>query len=215
MNGDFDREPLSSYKGNFRILNTEFKAWPACGTIQGHLNATLNLIKQHNILPEDIGSIKIQAGTRSVQHTGDPSRRYPKNKETADHSAHFVTAIAIIDGQLTPAQYSSEKYLDLRVRHLIEKINIEVNSDLDRFGRAGITEITTKQNIKYTCRIDYPKGHPQNAMTDEDLRNKFRSLTSKFLNEHEQKRLIDTIFRLEELGDINQFIEHLVFDQVK
>jgi 2-methylcitrate dehydratase len=211
MGEDFNEEPLIHFDGNFRILNTEFKAWPACGTIQGHLNATLNLVKQHNILPEDISSIRIQAGTRSVQHTGDPSKRYPKNKETADHSAHFVTAIAIIDRQLTPAQYSPDKYADPRVKLLSDKVNIEVNEDLNRFCRAGITEITTKQNNKYTCRVDYPKGHPLNPMSDEELQNKFHLLTSKNMDGLQIQSLIETIFQLEKLKDIHQFIEQLVF----
>jgi 2-methylcitrate dehydratase len=98
---------------------------------------------------------------------------------------------------------------------LIEKISIEVNTDLDRFGRAGITEITTKQNNRYTCRVDYPKGHPRNPMSDEELRNKFRSLASIFLDEQQKQRLINTIFGLEELEDIKQLTDQLVFDHVK
>jgi len=211
MDGDFKKEPLISYEGRFRILDTEFKAWPACGTIQGHLNATLNLVKQHNILPADITSIRIQAGTRSVQHTGDPSRRYPQNKETADHSAYYVTAIAIIDRQLSPAQYSAEKYVDPKVKQLIDKINIEINPDLDRFGRAGITEINLGQNKKFSCRIDYPKGHPKNPMDDDELRNKFHSLVGKFFDEKRENKLVDDIFQLEKLQDIRQLIEQLVF----
>ncbi len=211
MDGDFDVEQLTNFGGTFRILNTEFKAWPACGTIQGHLNATLNLMKQYNIRPEDIAQVRIQAGTRSVQHTGDPVRRYPKNKETADHSAYYVTAIAILEGELSPAQYSTEKYTDPKVRQLIDKVSMEINTDLDRFGRAGITEITTKQGAKYTCRVDYPKGHPMNPMTDEELRDKFCSLTAKFLDEQQTQRLADTICNLEEISDISQLVKLLVF----
>ncbi len=211
MDGDFNTEPLTNFQGMFRILNTEVKAWPACGTIQGHLNATLNLIKQYNIRPDDIAHIRIQAGTRSVQHTGDPSRRYPRNKETADHSAYYVTAIAILEGELSPAQYSPEKYTDPKVRQLSDKVSMEINTDLDRLGRAGITEITTRQGAKYTCRVDYPKGHPLNPMTDEELHTKFRSLTNKFLSEHRIQELADTIFNLEKLDDINHLVKLLVF----
>ncbi len=211
MDGDFDVERLTKFGGTFHILNTEFKAWPACGTIQGHLNATLSLMKQYSISAEDVARVRIQAGTRSVQHTGDPVRRYPKNKETADHSAYYVTAIAILEGELSPAQYSPEKYTNPKVRQLIDRISMEINTDLDRFGRAGITEITTRQGAKYTCRVDYPKGHPLNPMTDEELYNKFRSLTNKFLNEQQTQQLADTIFNLEELNDVSQLIRLLVF----
>ncbi len=212
MDGDFDVKKFTDFGGTFRILDTEFKAWAACGTIQGHLNATLNLIKEHDIKAEDIASVRIQAGTRSVQHTGDPVKRYPRNKETADHSAYYVTAMAILKRELGPDQYSLAKFADPKVRELIDKVSLEVNTELDRFGRAGITEITTKRGVKYSCRVDYPKGHPRNPMTDEELRSKFRSMASKFMDERRLEEIIGTIFDLESIGDIGQLMELLVFE---
>ncbi|MFC1864267.1 MmgE/PrpD family protein [Chloroflexota bacterium] len=211
MDGDFDVEKLTDFSGRFRILDTEFKAWAACGTIQGHLNATLNLVKEHNIKPEDVSQVRIWAGTRSVEHTGDPVKRYPRNKETADHSAYYVTAVAIRERELGPDQYAPEKFDDPVIRELIDKITLEINTNLDRFGRAGITEITTKQGAKYSCHVDYPKGHPNNPMTDEDIRDKFFSLATKFMSEEQIKQVIDTIYTLEELNDIGRLMELLVF----
>jgi 2-methylcitrate dehydratase len=210
MGGDFDVSKLIDASAPLSIQNTEFKAWSACGTIQGHLNATLNLVKEHNIKPEDIARVKIQAGTRSIQHTGDPSKRYPKNKETADHSAYYVTAIAIIERTLGPQQYSSEKFADPTVRQLSDKISLEIDTDLDRFCRAGVTEITTTQGKRYRCRIEYPKGHPRNPMTDEELRDKFRLLTHELIGEGKVQNVIDSVTDLERVGDIGQFMQLLV-----
>ncbi|MBI4188526.1 MAG: MmgE/PrpD family protein [Chloroflexi bacterium] len=211
MDGDFDIEKLTDFGGRFRILDTEFKAWAACGTMQGHLNATFNLVKEHNIKPEDIAQIRIRAGTRTVEHTGAPVKRYPKNKETADHSTYYVTAIAIRERQLGPDQYAPEKYADPVTRELIDKVTLEIDTKLDRFGRAGITEITTRQGAKYSCHIDYPKGHPNNPMTDEDIRDKFTALANKFMTGKQIERAIDTIYHLEELNDIGHLMELLVF----
>ncbi len=212
MDGDVDVEKLTNFGGQFRIINTEFKAWAACGTMQGHLNATLNLIKEHNIKPEDVAQIRIQAGTRSIEHTGDPAKRYPKNKETADHSAYYVTAITILERELGPKQYSPEKYADPRVKRLTDKVTLEINPELNRLGRAGITEITTQGGAKYTCRVDYPKGHPRNPMTDEELCNKFRSLTVDIIGESRAEQAIGLFFKLEQLEEISQMMGLLVAD---
>ncbi len=211
MDGDFDVEKLTDFSNGFRILDTEFKAWAACGTIQGHLNATLNLVNEHDIKPENVAQVRIWAGTRSVQHTGDPIKRYPKNKETADHSAYYVTAVAIKEQALGPDQYSPQKYNDPVIKELIGKINLEIDTNLDQFGRAGITEITTKQGATYRCRVDYPKGHPNNPMTDDEISDKFHTLASKFIDEEQIKRIIDIIYSLEELDDIRRLMELLVF----
>ena len=211
MDGDFNVEKLTDFSSGFRILDTESKAWPACGTIQGHLNATLNLVKEHDIKPEDVAQVRISAGTRSVQHTGDPIKRYPKNKETADHSAYYVTAVAIKEQTLGPDQYSPQKYNDPVIKELIGKINLEIDTNLDHFGRAGITEITTKQGATYRCRVDYPKGHPNNPMTGDEISDKFHTLASKFMDEEQIKQIIDTIYSLEELDDISRLMDLLAF----
>ncbi|MDP3878682.1 MAG: MmgE/PrpD family protein [Dehalococcoidales bacterium] len=211
MDGDFDVDKLTDFGGRFRILDTEFKAWAACGTLQGHLNATLNLVEEHGINPEDVAQVRIWAGTRSVEHTGDPVKRYPKNKETADHSAYYVTAVAIKERGLGPDQYSPEKYADPAIRELIDKVTLEIDTDLDRFGRAGITEITTRQGARYRCQIDYPRGHPNNPMTDDDIRNKFHSLAARFMDEERMGKVIGTINALEEVDDIGRLMRLLVF----
>jgi len=210
MGGDFDVAKLTDFGGPYRILNTEYKAWAACGTIQGHLNATMNLVKEHDIKPEDIVAVRIQAGTRSIQHTGDPAKRYPKNKETADHSAYYVTAIAILERALGPAQYSEQKFSDPTVRELSDKISLEINTDLDKFGRAGITEISTRQGKKYSCRIEYPKGHPRNPMSDEELREKFHAVTEGSLGGMQRQRIVDAVADLEKINDISRFMRLLV-----
>lgn len=211
MDGDFDVKRLTNFDDRFWILDTEVKAWACCGTIQGHLNATLNVVKENHIQPEDIARIRIQAGTRSVEHTGNPIKRYPQNKETADHSAYYVTAIAILEGDLVPGQYSPAKYADPRVKDLSDKVSLEVNPELDKLGRAGITEITTKQGRKYSCRVDYPKGHPRNPMSDEELQHKFRTLTIKAMGEKRTQQLIDTIYGVEKMRDTGQLMKMLVF----
>ena len=165
----------------------------------------------HDIKPEDVVQLRIWAGTRSVQHTGDPIKRYPKNKETADHSAYYVTAVAIKEQALGPDQYSPQKYNDPVIKELIGKINLEIDTSLDKFGRAGITEITTKQGATYRCRIDYPKGHPNNPMTDDEISDKFHTLASKFMDEEQIKQIIDTIYSLDKLDDIGRLMDLLVF----
>ena len=41
----------------------------------------------------------------AVAQTGDVERRQPKSRETADHSFHYLVAVALLDGELTPANF--------------------------------------------------------------------------------------------------------------
>lgn len=188
MAGDFNKEKLTEPIGKLKILETMYKSVAADATTHGHVTATLQLVKEHDIKPEDVAEVRIKAGSRCVEHTGDPVKRYPKNKETADHSSYYLTAIAILDRRVGPDQYAPKKLNDPRVRELIDKVVLKADPSLDRFGRAGITEIRTKQGATYVQRVEYPKGDPRNPMTDQELEDKFRNMAEKYMTERQIKK---------------------------
>jgi len=211
MGGEFNVEKLTEVGEKFKILDTAYKPYPADGTTHGHVTATLELVKEHDIKPEDVVAVKIMAPSRCTEHTGDPAKRFPTNKESADHSSYYLTAIAIMDRRIGPDQYSEKKFKDPRVRELIEKVSIEADPSLDRTGQGGISEIRVKQGGIFKKRVEYPKGHLMNRMTDQDLEEKFHGMAEKFMTERRIKEVIATIYELEKLNDIGKLMSKVVF----
>ena len=211
MGSDYDLDRLLAFKGKFAIRETCIKSIIADFSSHGHLTATLNLARKHDIKPEDIASITITTSKRCAEHTGDPVKKYPKNKETADHSSYYLTAIAIIDREIGPDQFTPEKYSDPRVRELIDKVTLKGDPSLDRARPAGISEIITKNGQKYSLRVDYPRGHARNPMTDEEVVDKFKSMASRHMEEEHMDRLINTVFELDKLDDVGKLAELMTF----
>jgi 2-methylcitrate dehydratase len=50
--------------------------------------------------------------------------------------------------------------------------------------------------------VDYPLGHPENPMSDHEIEEKFRLLAAGKLNRVRIKKVIDSVWRLDKLGDI-------------
>ena len=211
MNGDYDLGALRNVKGKFAIRETCIKSIIADFSSHGHLTATLTLVREHDIKPEDVAEVRVTTSKRCAEHTGDPVKKYPKNKETADHSSYYLTAIAIIDRQIGPDQFTPEKYNDSRVRELIDKVILKGDPSLDKVRPAGISEITTKKGEKYSLRVDYPRGHAHNPMTDEEVVDKFTSMASRYMSDECVKQVIDTVFELDKLGDIGKLNRLMVF----
>ena len=211
MGGEFNAEKLTEVGDKFKILDTAYKPYPADGTTHGHVTATLELVKEHDIKPEDVVAVKIMAPSRCTEHTGDPAKRFPTNKESADHSSYYLTAIAIMDRRIGPDQYSEKKFKDPRVRELIEKVSIEADPSLDRTGQGGISEIRVKQGGTFKKRVEYPKGHLMNRMADQDLEEKFHGMAEKFMTERRIKEVIATIYELEKLNDIGKLMSKVIF----
>jgi 2-methylcitrate dehydratase len=211
MRGEYDFSKVAPSKGKFAIRETCIKSIIADFSSHGHLTATLTLAREHNLRPEDIVEIRITTSKRCAEHTGDPVKKYPKNKETADHSSYYLTAIAVTDHQIGPAQFRPEKFQDPRVLALIDKVVLQGDPRLDKARPAGISEIITKQGNRHQCRVDYPRGHARNPMTDEEIVDKFRSMAKWRMREAEMKRLIETIWGLDELDDIGKLNRQMVF----
>jgi 2-methylcitrate dehydratase len=211
MRGEFNVGKLMEKGGKYKILDTMYKSVASDATTHGHLTATLGLVKEHDIKAEDIAEVKILAPSRCTEHTGDPVKRFPTTKESADHSSYYITAVAIMDRRLGPDQFTPKKMKDPKVRQLIEKVSLEADPGLDRFGRAGITEIRLKDGRSYTKRVEYPKGDPLNPMTDQELEDKFQNMAEKFMTQGQIKKAIDTIYEMDKLDDIGKLMKTTIF----
>ena len=213
MNGDYNPSGLINLKGKFAIRETCIKSIIGDFSAHGHLTATLTLAREHDIKPEDVAEVRITTSKRCAEHTGDPMKKYPKNKETADHSSYYLTAIAIIDRQIGPDQFTPEKYNDPKVLELIDTIVLQGNPNLDKERPAGISEILTKQGERYTLRVTYPRGHACNPMTDAEVVDKFQSMASKYMSNDQMKRVVDSVFVLDELDDVGKLNRLMVFNR--
>jgi len=173
----------------------------------------VELVNRYDIKPEDVDRVRVIAGTRPIEHTGDPAKKYPTNKETADHSSYYLTAIAIVDRTVGPEQYQPWKYRDPTVLQLIDRVTLEIDPEMDKLPRSGMSEITTKDGKRYTLKVDYPKGDPNNSMSDQELEDKFKSMASKFMTTEQMEKVIGTIYRLESLDNIGSLMRELVFQE--
>jgi len=211
MDGEYRIEDLLKFRGKFAIKETCIKSIIADFSSHGHLTATLALAREHDIKPEEVVAIKITTSKRCAEHTGDPVKKYPKNKETADHSSYYLTAIAILDRQIGPSQFSQEKYNDPKVHELIDKVILQGDPNLDKARPAGISEILTKSGDTYRLRVDFPRGHARNPMTDEEVIRKFRGMASVHMSHDRLERLVDAVFGMDQLEDIGDLMKLVVF----
>ena len=211
MGGEYDLNKIVPRKGKFAIRETCIKSIIADFSAHGHLTATLKLVREHDIKPDDVTEIRITTSNRCAEHTGDPIKKYPKNKETADHSSYYLSAIAVVDRQIGPDQFSADKYQDPRVRKLIDKVILQGDPNLDKVRPAGISEIITKQGKRFQCRVDYPRGHARNPMTDEEIVEKFKSMASRYMSHKKMDQIVDIVFALDKLKDVGKLNRLMVF----
>ena len=209
--GDYKIETLTSSEEPFHILDNRYKSFAAESTAHGHLSATLHLVKTHDLKPSDIEAVTVRAGSRGIAHTGDAAKRHPMDKETADHSSWYLTAVAIMDREVSPRQYSRERYTDPAVEALMSKITLEVASEFDKQPMAGETVIRTRSGATLTHRVLHPKGTRENRMSDEDINNKFRDMAKVHMSDARIDQLLDQLWSTDQQDDMAALAPLLAF----
>jgi 2-methylcitrate dehydratase len=192
-------------EGREWILNTVIKALPAEATTHGHVTATCRLVREHHLTPDMIERIVVRTNKRTVHHTGDPVKKYPQNKETADHSSYFLTAMAVLEGAITPKIYIEHNFTDPRVRAIIDKVDLEYGPEFDDIIPAGQVTMHLKDGRSVTKRIERHDlaGEPSNRMTDAALRAKFLECAAGVLPDARADQIIETCLTLEKLDDVS------------
>src|SRR5207302_10764696 len=97
------------------ILKTSIKYWPAEYHSQSAIEAALFLRSQIDDLSK-IKGVVIESHDAGVDIIGsEPEKWKPKTRETADHSLPYITAIALIDAEVTDRQFGPQRFKDPEV----------------------------------------------------------------------------------------------------
>jgi 2-methylcitrate dehydratase len=209
--GEMDLERLTDFSG-WRILNVRFKAMPTNATTAAHVFATIDLVKEHDLKPEDILAVNIRASVREARHTTTPAKKYPRNAESADHSAFYANALAIKERAFGPSSIDPTKFSDPVVLDLIEKITVTGDPAYTHYQ--GASEIVTRDGRRFRKSVDVPHGVGNDPLSDEELETKFRELAAPYLSDGRIAELIQACWSLDTFEDVGRLAKLMVCDLV-
>src|SRR5438132_6717741 len=194
---------------SWRITQCGMKAFPTEALTHTPISAVLDLIKTNDLKPDQVEKVQIRSLARAADILSDPSKYDPHTKETADHSLPYVIAAAIVDRQVTPAQFEMKKIMDPAIRAQLKKVEVVADPEIEKVFPAlqrVVVNITTIEGRTFSKQLDYPKGDPRNPLTDAEVEEKFAALAEGVLSAGAQKKLIDTIWSLEKVGSVSKLM---------
>ncbi len=192
------------------ILNTSIKYWPAEYHSQSAIEAALFLRKSIVDLAQ-VKSMTIESHDASVDIIGsEPEKWRPETRETADHSLPYITAIALMDGEVTNKQFEPERFADPEIWKFLEKVKVERNGELSALypgAVANIVHLDLADGRRLTKRIDYPLGHAKNPLKDSEVEGKFRALVEPGFGGERAKAIVDLVWKLDEAKNVDELMQ--------
>ena len=192
------------------ILRTSIKFWPAEYHSQSAIEAALFLRKQIGKGAE-VKSMTIESHDASVDIIGsEPEKWKPKTRETADHSLPYITAIALIDGEITDKQFEPQRFKDPKVWKFLENVKVERNAELSALypgAVANIVHVDLTDGRQLTKRVDYPLGHAKNPLKDSQVEKKFFALVRPKMGEERARKIVDLAWKLDQAKNVDELMQ--------
>ncbi|KAF4666522.1 hypothetical protein FOL47_004062 [Perkinsus chesapeaki] len=222
----FDIE-LSHSGSDFAVMGMHFKLGLYEHQSAGALQGMIDLLMQNPELmadPAKIKNINVVAYEPAFGIIGDPAKRNPTTRQSADHSMVFIISRLLANAvnrgvvpksneeawtnwMLSPHDYGYEALNDKQTRSLMEKISFSHGGpEYDKRYPDGIptsVEITSEDGKKFSSgMVMYPSGHARNTTADLNaiLQFKHKMLGSIALEDEECEKLIKTLVNIEKLS---------------
>jgi 2-methylcitrate dehydratase len=171
-------EAFFTGEGPYRIMGAKIKPYPCVGTSQSLVAAALEVRPRVAESLDEIERIEVIMADLPmiVTQVGDVTRRHPTSREAADHSFYFLPAVALIDGELTTAQFDDQRWQDPRVNGLMDRISIRTDKNInDRAPNSLPVRICVRMRNgqEHSAEVLYHPGHSLNRLDTEGIIGKF------------------------------------------
>ncbi len=193
----------------YAVLSAYFKPYAVCRWAHSAVDAVLELAGRHGVRPEEVETILVETFyevTRLVNYA-------PRNAIAAQFSIPFALAVALLRHRIGPEDVSEENVRNPEILDLARKVEVvvdpEINSQFPAKTIARVTVQTTRGRFQTT--VEYPRGNPENPLTDAELVAKFRSLTVPVVGEKASEELQAAIFDLPRARDVSSLTQRLAF----
>jgi 2-methylcitrate dehydratase len=213
VTGPFTLNQLGSPRYGLRgIERSWLKTFPVVAHALGPVELALDLRDRCPI--EDVEAITIATYEAAWFHAGggggDQAEKWdPQTRETADHSIPYATAVALRDGAVNAESFATTRVLDPTLRPLMTRISVVVDQTLASRPPHEEPRLPATMDIRLRSGevlrgfIEYPRGAPRNPTTDDELSAKFHAMTANVLDHEPAARLLEELWKLEELTNLD------------
>ncbi len=224
-NAIFDRydltEMVKDLGTDWRTDTHSPKLYPCCGWLDALVDSALDLIREHGIDRDAIDRVQVRCPTVTlllnkptdelVDLIGEIVKTDYLTAVPLFFNSVYPLAAAILDGELTEAQFTKKRMADKRLHAFFDKIEFTADPSLDvREMQEGINsgEVTfvMKNGATFSKFTEAMKGSYKNPI---DIREKLLVCTRNFLSDGQWREIYESAMRIDEMKDIREFTEVL------
>ncbi len=208
--GDADPDLVLEELGEvFQVTRTSVKPHACCRYNQGPIDCVLDLVARHGLQASEVeeARVGILSAGYDIVAVPEEEKRSPKSVVDMQFSMPFGAAVALLYGRASLAEYDVAVAQRPEVVELMGRVHCVRDPALDaQFPRRwpAWAEVRTRDGRVLRSETQYPKGDPENALTWDELKEKFIDLSSPVISKERQREVIAAVEGLEDMRDVRE-----------
>ena len=187
-----------------RVTNTIIKKYNAEIHSQSSIEGMIELKDQQGFTADKVEKIEIAIFDVAYHIIGggeEGDKTIVRNKEEADHSLQYMVSAALLDGQVMPAQYESERIEADDIQSLLQKVKVSPKQEYsDRFPNEMPTKLIVYLKNGETHQIeksDYEGFHTR-PMSWDTIIQKFEGLAEPYTSSELREQIVEMTHNFEQ-----------------
>ncbi|TRW80346.1 MmgE/PrpD family protein [Mycolicibacterium sp. 018/SC-01/001] len=187
-----------------------------CSLIHGQavIDATLEVGANHGISAADVTRVVVEVFQGAYDFAGGGAygdKSHAWTKEQADYNLKYLTAVALLDDAVGPAQLETERVRRHDVQDLMQRVEVIAADDLTAAyperTSVRLTIVTSDQREFRIEQADF-EGSPTQPMSWDRVVEKFHWLAEPFCDAALRDDLIDVVHDLDDatVGDLTALL---------
>ncbi|HTI78740.1 MAG TPA: MmgE/PrpD family protein [Mycobacterium sp.] len=178
-----------------------------CSLIHGQaiIDATLAIRDEHHLTGNEVSSVTLEVFQGAYDFAGGGSygdKDHPTTKEQADYNLKWLSAVALLDGQVGPEQLENERVNRADVQDLLSRVDVKPAPDLTEAyperTSARVHVILHDGRTLSREQSDF-EGSPTRPMSWERVVEKFDWLAEPFADTALRAEIVSAVDNLDQI----------------
>jgi 2-methylcitrate dehydratase PrpD len=196
---------LRDFGSHWELLRISLRPSPAAAYLQGVVTAMLALVREHDLKPESVATIRLGLSDTGYALHGELD---PKDRFQARLSARYVAAVVLHDRQCWLEQFTAQRFADEElIRFARERVTTAEDPAIHSGGASIEVRLVDGGTISVTAAV--PKGDPDDPLSFEEVAEKFRLSSAGKLPPAICEQTVDAVRTLDSVDDVRTLLKPL------
>lgn len=205
MADSYDEGRLLNWDGIFAVEKVYLKPYASCRHTHPEIEAAFTIRQQDGFDADKICDIKVTT-YKGVLGKHDFNTVY--GESSARMSIPYSLAVALCTGKAGIEEFTDKYIHDPLVQKLTKMVVIEGDENLSKLvpdKRVAVVIVQQENGKVFMSRVEYPKGEPENPLSEDELFAKFLSMTDHAqVGGNQSEKLFQMVMRNNNLDFIKQ-----------